>query len=164
MKPVMLATDGSPTAEKGTATAIELARLLETELLVVCVWDIAYPTVGFVPMPINGEFARVGEDEAEKVAEAAAARAEELGVEARCVVLRGFPVQEICLAAEKFAPHFLVVGSHGWGAVRCALYGSVSTGVLHHALCPVLIVPAWSLGLDADERADQESVPIGQNG
>ena len=40
MRPVMLATDGSPTAEKATAIAIELARLLDTELVVVSVWDV----------------------------------------------------------------------------------------------------------------------------
>ena len=55
-------------------------------------------------------------------------------------MLRGFPVDEICLAAEKYDPRFLVVGSHGWGAVKRALFGSVSTGVLHHAKCPVLVV------------------------
>jgi nucleotide-binding universal stress UspA family protein len=55
-------------------------------------------------------------------------------------VLRGFPVEEICLAAEKYDPRFLVVGSHGWGAVKRALFGSVSTGVQHHAKCPVLVV------------------------
>ena len=35
---------------------------------------------------------------------------------------------------------FLVIGSHGWGAVKRAVFGSVSTGVLHHAACPVLVV------------------------
>jgi nucleotide-binding universal stress UspA family protein len=40
MQPVMLATDGSPTAERATATAIELAKLLDTELVVITVWTI----------------------------------------------------------------------------------------------------------------------------
>jgi nucleotide-binding universal stress UspA family protein len=34
----------------------------------------------------------------------------------------------------------LILGSHGWGAVKRAVFGSVSTGVLHHARCPVLVV------------------------
>src|SRR5438046_3779 len=95
MKPVMLATDGSPTAEQAAETAIELARLLGTELLIATVWNI--PTRPWVSPPR-------------------------------------------CLAAEKYSPHFLVVGSHGWSAVKRALFGSVSTGVLHHAACPVLVV------------------------
>ena len=156
MKPVMLATDGSPTAEKATRTAIELARQLECELVVVSVWDIPYTTVGLAPMPVTGEFALVLEEEAQKVAAEAAARAEEAGVETRTVVLRGFPVDEICLAAEKFDARFLVLGSHGWGPVRRAIFGSVSTGVLHHARCPVLVVPAEQLDESVAEPAREE--------
>jgi len=144
MKPVMLATDGSPTAEKATATAIDLARRLGTDLVIVSVWDIPYSgygAMGFAPIPMNGELAHLGEEQAGRVVTEAAARAEEAGVETHPVVLRGFPVEEICIAAEKFAPQFVVVGSHGWGAMKRALFGSVSTGVLHHATCPVLVVP-----------------------
>jgi nucleotide-binding universal stress UspA family protein len=140
MNPVLLATDGSPAAAKATDTAIELAHLLDKELVVVCVWDLSYAAVGLAPMPISGELAKMEEEEARKVVAEAAARAEEAGVEARTVVLRGMPVEQICLAAERYAPRVLVVGSHGWGAVKRALFGSVSTGVLHHARCPVLVV------------------------
>jgi nucleotide-binding universal stress UspA family protein len=140
MKPIMLATDGSPTAEKATGTAIELAQALDTDLVVATVWEIPYTTVGLAPAPVAGDLAQLSEDDARKVAAGAAARAEEAGVETRTVVLRGITVQEICAAAEKFDPRFLVIGSHGWGAVRRALFGSVSTGVLHHAGCPVLVV------------------------
>ena len=156
MKPVMLATDGSPTAEKATEIAIDLAKVLDTELVIVTVWDIAYTTVGLAPMPVTGEFATAGREEAQKVAAGAAARAEEAGVEARIVVLRGFPVDEICIAAESFSPRFLVLGSHGWGVVRRALFGSVSTGVLHHATTPVLVVPANQFEGTVPEQAREE--------
>jgi nucleotide-binding universal stress UspA family protein len=142
MKPVMLATDGSPTAEKATETAIELAQMLDTELVIVTVWTLPYTATGFAPAPINGELAQLGEDEAKKLVLEAAARAEEAGVETRTLVLRGIPVEEICAAAATYTPRFLVVGSHGWGAFRRAVFGSVSTGVLHRAKCPVLVVRA----------------------
>lgn len=144
MKPVMLATDGSPTAEKATTTAIELARALGTDLVVVTVWHIAfvgYSAMGFAPVPGYGDLTELGEEQARRIAAEAAARAEEAGVGTRTVVLHGLTVDEICLATEKFAPQFLVVGSHGWGVVKRALFGSVSTGVLHRAPCPVLVVP-----------------------
>jgi len=35
----------------------------------------------------------------------------------------------------------IVVGSRGVGAVRAALLGSFSTGVLADAPCPVVVVP-----------------------
>lgn len=161
MKPVLLATDGSPTAEKAAATAIDLARLLGTELVIVSVWDVAYAgysAMGFAPVPTNGELAKLGEEEAAKVIAEAAARAEEVGVETRSVVLRGFPVEAICDAAERFAPQFVVIGSHGWGAVKRALFGSVSTGVLHHATCPVLVVPAAKPELQTANDGSREEI------
>ena len=140
MKPVMLATDGSPTAELATETAIELAQLLDTELVIVSVWSIPYTSVGFVAVPPSAEVAQMSEEQSRKITDAAATRAEAAGVKTRTTVLRGLPVEEICLVAETFGPRFLVVGSHGRGAVKRALFGSVSSGVLHHASCPVLVV------------------------
>src|SRR5215216_5944251 len=63
MRPVMLATDGSPTADTATDTAIELAQMLDMELVIVTAWDIplgTYVGVGFgSPLPMNGELARL---------------------------------------------------------------------------------------------------------
>src|SRR3954451_12881827 len=92
MKPVMLATDGSPTAEQAAESAIELAGLLHTELAVVTVWNIPYSAVGFGPIvPMDGDLAKLSEEQARRVNADAAARAEEAGVETRSLVLRGFP-------------------------------------------------------------------------
>lgn len=106
---------------------------------------------------MNGELAHLGEEQARRVVSEAAARAEEVGVETQSVVLRGFPVEEICIAAEKFAPQFLVVGSHGWGAMKRALFGSVSTGVLHHATCPVLVVRGETAHSEAAGNGSREA-------
>ncbi|CAL9662164.1 hypothetical protein SUDANB9_07009 [Streptomyces sp. enrichment culture] len=51
----------------------------------------------------------------------------------------GRPVQELSRAAEH--ARGLVVGTRGHGGFRGMLLGSVSQGVLHHAYCPVLLVP-----------------------
>ena len=39
----------------------------------------------------------------------------------------------------------IVVGAHGWGAMRSGLHGSVSTAVVHLARCPVLVVPSGAI-------------------
>jgi nucleotide-binding universal stress UspA family protein len=142
MKSILLATDGSPTAEEATKRAVELAKLFDTELLVVTAWDIPYSTLGYAAVPTNGELMRAAEEQAEKVANKAAATAEADGIPARTIVLRGFPIEVICTATEKFEPELIVLGSHGWGAMKRMLFGSVSTGVLHHTSVPVLVVPA----------------------
>lgn len=141
MKPVMLATDGSPTAAEATKKAIELAKLLDAPLVVVTAWDIPYSTLGYAAVPMIPDLDKVGKEQADKVATEAAKEARAAGVEVQAFTLHGFPVEEICLAAEKYEPQLLVLGSHGWSAMERIMFGSVSTGVLHHAACPVLVVP-----------------------
>jgi len=164
MQPILLATDGSPAAAAATDTAIELARTLETELVILSVWDIplgTYVGMGFgSPVPMNGELAKLSESDARRITAEAASRAEEAGVESRCVVLRGMPVEEICIAAEQFKPRFVVVGSHGWGLVKRAVFGSVSTGVLHHARFPVLVVRGDQAAADAVANGRRKAVRL----
>jgi nucleotide-binding universal stress UspA family protein len=160
MKPVLLATDGSPTAEKATDTAIELAKVLDTELIVVSVWNIPYPTVGFAPAPMHAEVFAPLEEDARKISVVAAARAEEAGVETRTVVLRGFPSEEICIATDTYHPQLVVIGSHGWGALKRAVFGSVSTAVLHHAKCPVLVVPGAAVNAEASANGTPDRARV----
>jgi nucleotide-binding universal stress UspA family protein len=152
MKPVMLATDGSPTAEEATKEAIELAKMLGAQLVVVTAWDIPYSTLGYAAVPVVPDLAKVGKEQADKVASEAVKQARDAGVEAHAFTLRGFPVEEICVAAESHEPQLLVIGSHGWGPMKRIIFGSVSTGVLHHAKCPVLVVPAAA----PDEAPEQK--------
>jgi nucleotide-binding universal stress UspA family protein len=156
VKPILLATDGSPAAERATDTAIELAKLLGAELVVTTVWSIPALTVGFAPAPLPADIGTPAEDQARRIAAEAASRAEKAGVETRLAVLRGFPAEEICLVADRYDPRFLVIGSHGWGAFKRAVFGSVSTSVLHHAHCPVLVVPGVKVEAGAAANGTRE--------
>lgn len=60
-------------------------------------------------------------------------------VEVHPAAIRSHAVQG--LVAEAAAERLLVVGAHGRHAVAGTLLGSVSQGVLHHATCPVAVVP-----------------------
>ena len=61
-------------------------------------------------------------------------------VEIRSAVVRDHPVSG--LVAESMAQRLLVVGNRGRHAVADTLLGSVAQGVLHHATCPVAVIPA----------------------
>jgi nucleotide-binding universal stress UspA family protein len=58
-------------------------------------------------------------------------------------------------------PRLVVVGSRGWGPVDGALFGSVSSGVLRHTPCPVLVVPAMGEP-DEAERAEAAATLVGK--
>lgn len=55
-------------------------------------------------------------------------------------VVRDHPVTG--LVAASTAQHLLVVGTRGRSPLAGTLLGSVSQGVLHHATCPVAVVPS----------------------
>jgi nucleotide-binding universal stress UspA family protein len=160
MKPILLATDGSPNAKKATDKAIELAKIFGTELVITTVWEIPYATYGWATVPPVGELMQLAREEAEKLAKDSAAYASEKGVTAKTYVVRGYPVQEIGFAADKFEPELIVLGSHGWGPMKRMLFGSVSTGVLHHSTFPVLVVPCPVREQEAKNGSVDEKIEV----
>ncbi|MFL5966379.1 MAG: universal stress protein [Gaiellaceae bacterium] len=142
MKPILLSTDGSPSAAEATRKAIELADALHAPLVVATVWEITYEPVGLPFGSIVPAADSAGSDRALEIAERAADEARAAGLEVETVIRRGVPAQEICSIADAHGAQLIVLGSHGWGGFRRLLHGSVSTGVLHHTTRPVLVIPS----------------------
>jgi nucleotide-binding universal stress UspA family protein len=140
MKPILLATDGSPSAAEATREAIELARTLGAPLLAASVehvTTVAYGYYGYAD--VYSELRKTAAEHAATVLEDVAARAGEVGVDCETVQLDGPIVEQICELARKRHAGMIVLGAHGWGAIRRVVFGSVSLGVLHEAPCPVLV-------------------------
>ncbi|XP_038709894.1 universal stress protein PHOS34-like [Tripterygium wilfordii] len=55
-------------------------------------------------------------------------------------VVEGDARNVLCEAVEKHHASILVVGNHGYGAIKRAVLGSVSDYCAHHAHCSVMIV------------------------
>ncbi|OWM77968.1 universal stress protein PHOS34-like [Punica granatum] len=55
-------------------------------------------------------------------------------------VVEGDARNVLCEAVERHHASILVVGSHGYGAIKRAVLGSVSDYCAHHAHCTVMIV------------------------
>ncbi|XP_009612671.1 universal stress protein PHOS32-like [Nicotiana tabacum] len=60
--------------------------------------------------------------------------------EVSCEVIEGDARNVICDAVDKHHASLLVMGSHGYGAFKRAVLGSVSDYCSHHANCSVMIV------------------------
>jgi nucleotide-binding universal stress UspA family protein len=139
MKPIVLATDGSASASSATKLAIELARETGARLDVVAAWQTPQTIYASAPMMAASDLDTAEIQRATKAARAAVKLAQADGVQAKSFVRNGEPVQMISQSAKNCDASLVVVGSHGWGPIRRLVSGSVSTGLLHHAPCPVLV-------------------------
>jgi nucleotide-binding universal stress UspA family protein len=132
-------TDFSPPAEAARGLALQLARALSGELLLL---HVAVEAPLFREGPTTGpEVARLYEDQrrwAQQTLEGYAAAAREQGVPATVRVVTGAPHQEIVAAARREGAAFIVMGTHGRGGVERFLLGSVADRVIRTAPCPVV--------------------------
>lgn len=136
----VVASDGSVQSLHATARAAQLLDA-DTEFIVVAV--AATPESAAVDVPVMAsEHARTAmREEAEA---ALRATLDQLAQTQRQVTGRvevGEPRAVICEAVQVERADVCVIGSHGRGPLRHFLLGSVSDYVVHHAGCPVLVVP-----------------------
>jgi len=126
------------------APAVELAQTFDADLLLVHVTQPLQTVSGATTMAgyhlptvekeINAEVSQRADELIEKEIPAS------LRSEAR--ILRGNPASEIADLAEKENADLIVIASKGDAAWKQALFGSVAEGVVRHAACPVMAVPA----------------------
>lgn len=57
------------------------------------------------------------------------------------LLIQGPTVKTILETAKRHKVDMIIMGTHGRSAMFQILVGSVSEGVLHHAKCPVLLIP-----------------------
>ncbi len=142
-RPILFATDGSPSAAEAQTEAFELAERLDAPLLVVAVSHPTVPTVGYVGYGYSNVVAELTKAEhhrLERLLATIAATACAADLPCATVIADGFAVEQISRIARERDAQLIVVGSHGWGAARRLFSGSVSTGLVHSAPCPVLVV------------------------
>ncbi|MCB1005297.1 MAG: universal stress protein [Acidimicrobiales bacterium] len=143
---VMIGTDGSEAALDAARTVLPLLATPDT-VLVVCVAEA--PTIaaeGFESGFAGGVAAPEEIDAAWAVANQEAAQALErtvgvlgTGAPVETLVESGDIGPTLCAVAAEQGADLLVVGSRGHGALRRALLGSVSTHLVNHAPCPVVV-------------------------
>ena len=153
-KKILVAQDGSESSQRAAQAALELAEKLKADLVVLHAISsptsyyhstIASPTGMSLPAPSQHEidayyaYARkvalgiVGETES---------KAKKQGIHVKTEIPEAVSsiVETIVNHASKENVDLIVVGTRGLGGFKKLLLGSVSSGIVSHAHCPVLIV------------------------
>jgi nucleotide-binding universal stress UspA family protein len=139
---IVVAVDGSPAARVAADWAARDAALRRVPLTVVHVQHSA-DVSAWIDLPVAEDYKEARErqaatvmDDALRVVADALSDAPEISVE-HCVV--SGPIVPTLVDMSKDA-EMLVVGCRGLGGVRRLLLGSVSSGLVQHARCPVAVI------------------------
>jgi nucleotide-binding universal stress UspA family protein len=140
---VLIPVDFSDVTNRVVQTAGELARAFGGKAVLLHVSEPEPDFVGFEPGPVavRTAVARDFKTEHQKLDEQKQ-RLTAAGVETVALHIQGPLAQKILQEAEAQNAGLIVIGSHGHGALYNLLVGSVTSGVLKGANCPVLVVPA----------------------
>jgi nucleotide-binding universal stress UspA family protein len=142
-KNILLASDGSPCAQRAAQIAVEMAQKFGNTLTVLNV----YEELSAVSVP-GTEDSLIGDTDMERysaqwleyVAQPVRAFAKEAGVHCTFAQEGGKPDVVIKRFANLHNVDLIVLGSRGLGGYARMIIGSVSNRVVHHANCPVLVV------------------------
>ncbi len=146
MNPILIALDSSKSSPAVLRGATEFAKQTGAAVILLHVIEpiASYVAVGASmdvittsPPVIESEQTAPAEARLEELA--GALRAAGLSVTCKCVI--GIAADEILEEAGTSKASLIVLGSHGHGALYHLFSGSVVTGVLKRAACPVLVIP-----------------------
>ncbi|MGB9378518.1 MAG: universal stress protein [Mycobacteriales bacterium] len=147
MAEIVVGIDDSVAASRALEWAVDEAAQRGARLRVVHAWrkpQLNTPLGVAYPMMVNSAALKA---DAERVADDALRRAlvgrhDSAAIESVAQAIEGEPAQ-LLVDLSKTAD-LVVVGSRGAGGFARLLMGSVSTQVVHHAHCPVAVVPEAS--------------------
>ncbi len=137
---VLVAIDQSAIAAHAFEVGVTLAGAIGADVGLVHVLDprlVASAEAGSPAEALRSEYERGGRD----LLQTAAVRVR-TGEAPWQFTPWGAPAEEIVAAAREWQADLIVLGTHGRSGVGRLLMGSTAEGVLRHAPCPVLAVPA----------------------
>ena len=142
MRRILVATDGSPGANRAIDAAARLAESTRCELIIVTVGG-SITGAELRELASNyGDLSKTLETAAEKILGQARKRAHRIGI--GNVKLRtgwGDPADSIIETARREKADLIVVGRRGGSRLSALLLGSVSQKVTNLAHCVVMVVP-----------------------
>lgn len=135
---LLVPLDGSPLAEEALGRAAAIARATGAELELVLVHH-PFPSEAFEDAPWNAEEWTVERDYLDSMADEVAAGA---SVAVKRTILKGDPIESLCLHATEANADLIVMTSHGRTGLSRAWLGSVADGVIRRSSVPVLMLRA----------------------
>jgi nucleotide-binding universal stress UspA family protein len=136
---ILIPTDGSKTADHGTAHGLALAKSIGAKVSVIFVVE-PFSEMSGRFLEVVARYAELRKEQAISVLDDAAKAAAEAGVSCETIKVENEqPDQAIIAAAGEKGCDLIVMSTHGRGGLSKFLLGSVTNKVLTQAKIPVLV-------------------------
>jgi nucleotide-binding universal stress UspA family protein len=137
---VLVGYDGSDNAKRALGRAIALSACEGAALRIVVSVNTILPVYGTTAPYYPPDYAEQVTREGQKSLAEAVSRAKEANQKVSGSVMDGHPAEMILSSADREGSDLIVLGRRGISGVERFLMGSVSSSVVNHSKCDVLIV------------------------
>jgi nucleotide-binding universal stress UspA family protein len=148
-RPILVPHDGTEMSDRALDKAIEFARAIKSEIIIVHIVDSRFvppsATLGFISEKSTLENAKVQlirilKSGAEIMLKDRIQKAKESGISAMFLLGVGSPAEEIVSIAKAEKVEMIVIGSRQLKGDKMLALGSVARRVSETASCPVMII------------------------
>lgn len=140
-KKILVPTDGSDFSLKAERAALELAKIMDAEIIAVSIVENSFVN----GLPLDDEVYELNsilkEDSEKNISEFETIDADEhFDIKITPIIKEGSPAKEILNVAEEEDVDLIMIGSSGKSKFDKFLMGSVADKVSNHAHCSVMVV------------------------
>lgn len=142
---ILICSDGSASTLRAARAGALIAQKFEADVLILNVYQPSCTPSVYLTVPggkrdMAGDLKSYIEELRCGIEKDTGRVLDEIGVRYTTLRESGHPVDRIAAVAKDEKVDLIVLGRHGMSRFHSLLLGSVVDGVMHHTLCPVLIV------------------------
>lgn len=136
---ILVPVDGSDISYRALDSSLFLSERLGSKITAIHVIE-KVPTVYIQSQKILDEILETHKNESQKILDECSSIASKKGITINTILLEGNPASTILEFSQMEKYEVIIIGSRGMGHFKELILGSVSSKILHHSLCPVLLI------------------------
>ena len=136
---ILVPVDGSDISYRALDSALFLSERLASKITAIHVIE-KVPTVYIQSQKVLDELLETHKNESQKILDECSSIATKKGNAINTTLLEGNPASTILEFSQMEKYEVIIIGSLGMGHFKELILGSVSSKILHHSSCPVLLI------------------------